>query len=102
MIGRKGNDRIWGDDGDDLLNPGKGRNSLWGGAGQDTFSILQKGVNTIFDFSLEDGDIVRTGSSRYTLIDSVDGVKITGRHLGTTLVLGILANDLVVGQHLIV
>jgi len=102
LIGRKGNDRIWGDDGDDLLNPGKGRNSLWGGAGQDTFSILQKGVNTIFDFSLEDGDIIRTGSSRYTLIDSVDGVKITGRHLGTTLVLGILANDLVVGQHLIV
>ena len=100
MIGVEGNDRIWGDDGDDLLIPGKGSNSLWGGAGLDTFFIRQQGVNTIFDFSLDDGDIVRLGSSRYSLIDTADGVLIYGRNLSITLVLGIFANDLVAGQNL--
>jgi hypothetical protein len=100
LIGVEGNDRIWGDDGDDLLIPGKGSNSLWGGAGLDTFFIRQQGVNTIFDFSLDDGDIVRLGSSRYSLIDTADGVQITGNNLSITLVLGIFANDLIAGQNL--
>lgn len=99
LIGVEGNDRIWGDDGDDLLIPGKGSNSLWGGAGRDTFFIRQKGGNTVFDFSLDDGDIIRLGSSRYSLIDTADGVQITGQNLGTTLVLGIFANDLVAGKN---
>ena len=100
LIGVEGNDRIWGDDGDDLLIPGKGDNSLWGGAGLDTFFISQQGVNTIFDFSLDDGDILRLGSSRYSLIDTADGVQITGNNLSITLVLGIFANDLVAGQNI--
>jgi Ca2+-binding RTX toxin-like protein len=100
LNGRKGDDQIWGDDGDDLLNPGAGRNSLWGGAGKDTFLIDKKANNIVNDFGIE-GDVVRIGSSRYTLIDTEEGALIKGVSLGSTLLLGVRAVDLIAGQNLI-
>lgn len=97
LYGRGGNDKIWGDDGDDLIYPGKGKNDLWGGSGSDTF-FVRKGDNTVHDFSVTDGDVIRA-PRRFSLLDTADGVLIR-QPRGTTLLMGVEASELVVGQNL--
>ncbi|WP_413814047.1 cadherin domain-containing protein [Rhizobium sp. Leaf453] len=64
LIGYAGNDLLYGDAGNDTLYGGLGADDLTGGAGQDTFqfksvrdsTVATAGRDTIFDFSLSDGD----------------------------------------------
>lgn len=56
IYGGSGNDILSGDAGDDTLDGGTGEDVLIGGSGKDTFII--DGVDTVYDYRLEDGDII--------------------------------------------
>ena len=71
LEGGRGRDKLKGYDGDDILVGGPGNDYLWGGDGADIFrfSIQEKAngkwkmddgrVDRIFDFSLEEGDVLQ-------------------------------------------
>jgi Ca2+-binding RTX toxin-like protein len=58
LEGRNGNDTITGEGGDDRLYGGNGNDTIHGGSGADTFFFLsgETGIDTIGDFTTEDGD----------------------------------------------
>lgn len=61
--GGAGNDTLFGSAGDDILFGGRGNDVLFGGAGADTFAWrladFDGGTDTIGDFSLTEGDVIR-------------------------------------------
>lgn len=58
--GTDGHDTIYGTDGDDIITGGTGSDTLYGGAGADKFlfDAINKGVDVIRDFSLDEGDVL--------------------------------------------
>ena len=60
LYGGKGKDILLGYDGDDTLNGGAGNDTLSGGAGADVFYYeAGDGNDVIFDYSAEDGDLIK-------------------------------------------
>ncbi len=66
LIGYAGSDLLYGDAGNDTVYGGLGADDLTGGAGKDTFlfktlgdsTVSSTGRDTIFDFSVTDGDMI--------------------------------------------
>ena len=74
LYGGDGDDNLDGGEGNDILEGGNGNDLLDGGAGTDTFVFAEFGdtnADTISDYSLSDGDIIR-------LIGSVFGLATMG------------------------
>ncbi|AKP33562.1 M10 family metallopeptidase C-terminal domain-containing protein [Yersinia aleksiciae] len=77
-IGGHGNDRIWGNDADNILTGGGGADHLWGGKGQDIFSYRNindstlNAADTIYDFEsgLDKIDLSYLAHGDITLVDS--------------------------------
>ena len=60
LIGGKGKDTLNGGDNDDILWGGKGNDTLIGGFGADTFVFRAgEGNDVISDYSIEDGDVLQ-------------------------------------------
>lgn len=58
LYGDDSNDRLYGGDGDDVFYGGAGRDRLYGGEGADKFVAESTGIDDIFDFSVEEGDLL--------------------------------------------
>lgn len=89
ILGDEGNDVLYGDSGDDYLigdigndtlNGGSGSDDLYGGAGADNFRFdvnALDGIDSIYDFSLSDGDtlsfdeLVATYSNLDILLENI-------------------------------
>ena len=70
LCGGNGADRLDGGDHSDKLNGGKGADILIGGSGADIFR-LSKGNDIIKDFSIDDGDVLRTNRSNDLSIEQI-------------------------------
>jgi len=88
LFGGRGDDRLDGGTGNDVLHGGAGRDTLLGGAGNDTMIgrqgadvfVASQGVNTVEDFSIRDGDMVR-----FDGYDTEDLVQALGGYLSGSL-----------------
>ena len=65
--GGKGKDTLLGYDGDDTLLGGAGNDSMHGGSGADVFIFDGQGNDYIYDYTVDDGDVIK-----------LMGVTITG------------------------
>ena len=71
LIGTDAADYIAGYDGDDILAGGKGPNWLEGGAGADQFVLdASKGIDTILDFTMSDGDVIKVSATAFGIATS--------------------------------
>lgn len=70
-----GNDTLLGDSGADYLKDGKGSDQMTGGTGLDTFS-LSAGVDTVTDFSLDEGDLIELPIDRSAVDVSDSGANV--------------------------
>ncbi len=67
LNGKDGKDKLYGGDGNDYLYGQAGNDTLTGGAGADTFEIYspREGIDTITDFSYQEGDKIRIDSYEF-------------------------------------
>ncbi len=96
LYGRKGDDYLSGGKGDDFLNGGHDDDILAGGKNSDVFKI-SKGIDTVTDFSLEQGDRIAIDADKFDQLeidDSVPGALLSVSGLGQMLITGISANTM--------
>ena len=123
ILGRGGNDLLYGLAGDDVLGGGHGRDTLYGGAGNDTldgglgsdtchFTIGESGSNTLEDFTSGEDKIKVSGSQAdsveifvetLTLTDTADGnLFITDGELFAITLIGQSASNITASDWILV
>ncbi len=75
LNGGTGDDVIFGQEGNDVLNGGDGADTLYGGSGADIFVFDSlNGVDSVRDFSVEDGDALDLSSLLTGFDDTADAI----------------------------
>ena len=88
LFGDLGEDVIRGGVVGDYIDGGRGDDQLWGGLGADVFR-LSAGVDSIFDFSAEEGDRLELSKgSSYFLDQGLEGLQVF-TPAGVTTLLGV-------------
>jgi Ca2+-binding RTX toxin-like protein len=97
-------DTLEGGDGDDLLIGGRGRDVLIGGEGADTFEFrVGDGIDTIQDFDLAGGDVIRFVGSiplfgGVVISETRGGARITYSAEDSVLLAGVSASEIAVSD----